>query len=112
MAGWLLALALLAVKPGVELDCLRPQMAVAVVAIEATLADLGYATTITGACEDVPGRSLLSRHRNGLALDIRSSRIPNAKRPRAAEAIARALGDEFDVVLEPTHIHVEWDPPS
>lgn len=38
--------------------------------------------------------------------------LSERRRGEYRDALARALGPEWDVVLEPTHIHVEHDPKS
>lgn len=49
-----------------------------------------------------------SRHYVGLAVDIR---IWYVKNPQVfADSIKKLLGKHYDVVLEKTHIHVEYDP--
>jgi len=48
-----------------------------------------------------------SLHYADLAFDIR---LPKAKATTIALEIQQALGEDFDVVLEPTHIHIEYDP--
>lgn len=52
-----------------------------------------------------------SKHYTGEAVDLRTWSLKNDQ--RVAEFIHRlatAIGDNFDIVLEPTHIHVEYDP--
>ena len=58
-----------------------------------------------------------SLHYQGLAFDIRTwttdtSGIQMHKPTKLslANSIADALGDDYDVVVEKTHIHIEYDP--
>ena len=58
-----------------------------------------------------------SLHYEGLAFDIRTwkddtSGVQMAKGSKfsLASSIAYALGDDYDVVVEKTHIHIEYDP--
>jgi len=54
-----------------------------------------------------------SRHYRGYALDLRKPLKyykPTDNVEKLAIALRVALGNEFDVVLEKTHIHVEYDP--
>jgi uncharacterized protein YcbK (DUF882 family) len=51
-----------------------------------------------------------SLHYAGAAADLRTHTLPEGKVKQVATEVAEALGGEFDVVLEKTHLHVEWDP--
>ena len=68
----------------------------------------GYQARITSACE---GEHMVgSKHYQGDALDFRVRATRKHERPALAEAVSEALGDDYDVVLEETHLHVEYDP--
>ena len=49
-----------------------------------------------------------SMHYQGDAIDLRSRNLPDAFSAR--DRLQTLLGDEYDVVLEADHIHVEYDP--
>lgn len=49
-----------------------------------------------------------SLHYEGKAIDIRTRSIPDAI--GAGDAIRAALSPEFDVLIYPTHMHIEYDP--
>lgn len=49
-----------------------------------------------------------SLHYCGAAVDFRIWGLPDPK--AAADELKRQLDKEFDVVLESTHLHVEFDP--
>lgn len=51
-----------------------------------------------------------SLHYRGRAVDLRTHDLTPAKRTELRDALARGLGRGWDVVIEPTHIHVEYDP--
>ena len=51
-----------------------------------------------------------SLHYSGQAFDFRTRNVPAADLAHLVATLAQALGDEFDVVLEETHLHVEFDP--
>ena len=51
-----------------------------------------------------------SLHYKGLAFDCRISYFTEEEKKDVRDCIAIALGDDFDVVLEVTHIHIEYDP--
>lgn len=49
-----------------------------------------------------------SKHYTGDAIDLRIWSIPDPTGMR--DELQTALGDDYDVILETDHIHVEWDP--
>jgi hypothetical protein len=49
-----------------------------------------------------------SLHYIGHAVDIRRSSLKDAE--LTVGKFRNVLGDDFDVILEPTHIHVEFQP--
>ena len=51
-----------------------------------------------------------SWHYFGRALDFRTRNIPPLHRNSVAQEIGVSLGENYDVVLEATHLHVEFDP--
>ena len=51
-----------------------------------------------------------SKHYTGHAVDLRVRSLPAALRVEIADDLRRRLGAEFYVVIEPDHIHVEFDP--
>ncbi|MCV0441473.1 MAG: hypothetical protein K5880_23035 [Hydrogenophaga sp.] len=109
------------VKDGVQLDGLEPEMVPAVhVANSVALELSGEPTTITSGLEGEHGEGSL--HFEGLAVDVRRLDrhvdqfggvhfIDLALAERQARAIRAALPSDFDVVLEATHVHIEFDPP-
>ncbi len=51
-----------------------------------------------------------SLHYKGLALDFRTRYFGHDQMYEVAQDLRDAVGDDYDVVLEPTHIHIEFDP--
>jgi len=52
-----------------------------------------------------------SRHYTGDAIDIRIWNLPeDVSYLQASSDLRSLLDDDYDVVLESDHIHVEWDP--
>ena len=50
-----------------------------------------------------------SLHSCGCAVDLRTHYFSMAERLSVAEELVEKLGPGYDVVLERTHIHIEWD---
>ena len=97
-------------KSGVSLLGLQPQMTLVMIVADQVFTAGGYPCRITSGTEGKHGKS--SKHFIGCALDIRTLRlgieIDEAK--ILAGEIKRCLGDEFDVVAESDHLHIEFDP--
>jgi hypothetical protein len=104
----------LKLKPGVTLTGLQPQMALAAPIIADVYAVLGVDAVITSSNdgEHMAG----SKHYEGLALDFRTRELSADDQQALLAMVREALGTdpanpgEFDVVLEATHLHVEYDP--
>ena len=111
-------------KPGVKLAGIKPEMAMGFTVIASVFEAHGIPCVVSSGLDSVhaakSARHPRSLHYEGLALDLR---LPGrwtgtAWRDKSDPAIDRAvhaalaaaLGPEFDVVLEATHIHVEFDP--
>ena len=95
-------------KAGVSLLGLQPQTLLGIAIAESCYSEKGETMTLTSVTDHAVSRSSSSRHKSGLAFDIR---IVHLTDPSSMQReIALRLGDEFDCVLESDHIHVEWDP--
>jgi hypothetical protein len=93
------------IKKGVQL---HPGVAIplALMIVEPILAKHGQELVITSMM-DGEHRDM-SLHYSGLAVDLRTWDLRN---PRSCvDKMGRALGDNYDVVLEKDHIHLEYDP--
>ncbi len=105
-----------ALKAGVRLRGLAPEMLIADAVVAAVYAELGAVECMitSGSDGDHAAGSL---HHAGLALDYRRWSLRrdgggDVERDDAREAVTRLRErlPGFDVVLESTHIHVEYDP--
>lgn len=71
--------------------------------------DLGvYDLVITSARDSKHGDNSL--HPDGKAIDIKTKTLPEEHRQKSADMIQEILGDDFDVVFEGDHTHIEFDP--
>lgn len=94
-------------KHGVTLNGIQPEIVASIPVIERVINHL-VEPTITSATDGEHSDNSL--HYAGLALDIRTWYLSDDGKQELAERLRAALGAEFDVVVEPTHIHVEFDP--
>ncbi len=111
-------------KQKVKLNGIKPEMApVFTIASEAYKELYNADCWVTSVCDGKHSDD--SKHYVGYALDLRIRNLIDLKKFRRAgfnspELVEKArkladsmqnyLGDNFDVVLERTHIHIEYDP--
>ena len=97
------------IKPGVSLKKLTPQMAVAyTIASFIYQEKAGVPCVITAGSDGTHGPHSL--HYEGNALDLRTKHLRPDQIHPIQVALVMALSDEFDVVLEDDHIHIEYQP--
>ena len=101
-------------KEGVALDDLQPEALSAAEIAKPILeaAGVDFVVTSTGLADRAGAKSVKdSKHNTGQAFDIRTRDMPDAKeKQEVVDQLIEALGDDYDVVLESDHIHVEFDP--
>lgn len=51
-----------------------------------------------------------SHHYKGLAIDLRTRHLTEPEKIKISEQLQSNLGTDYQVILEATHIHVEYDP--
>jgi hypothetical protein len=106
------------IKHGVNLIGIQPQVALAFSVVAPILRSYGQTPVITSAVDGRHKRN--SEHYQGCAIDLRiwdfylvPGDASQGLVPSAAKCVAEmqeALGPEFDVILEPDHIHLHWRP--
>lgn len=94
----------IALKSGVDVSGVRPEIVLAIVIARS----LFYSVRVTSVGDVHTGRVSGSLHNVGLAVDL----VPpeHLKLDLASKMLASALGPQYDVVPEPDHIHVEFQP--
>ena len=98
----------LSLKPGVQLWGLHSRLVWALPLMEQIYREFGQDLVITSARDGVHKPD--SKHYVGEALDLRTFTLSVLQRQEALTRIEADLGDDFDVVLEKNHLHVELDP--
>lgn len=96
------------IKPGVDLRGISPQMVLAFTIAQHVYGKYGYDCVITSCSDGVHGPNSL--HYKGQALDLRTKNVSRVDLSKIYQELVLFLGDQFDVVLEGDHIHVEFDP--
>ena len=99
----------LKLKKGCRVKGLSAEIMFAVGVAHAIYFELGASELVITSGTD--GRhSEDSKHHCGDAIDLRRWTLPDDKVNEAVRLLKHRLGDAYDVVLEDTHIHVEYDP--
>jgi hypothetical protein len=68
----------------------------------------GESCTITSVTDGKHGPH--SHHGKGCAFDLRIRSLTSTPGPTKVEMLQEALSNQFQVILEKDHIHVEFDP--
>ena len=93
-------------KNGVSISGLRPEILVALIVAEGIAREEGSEIVVTSGVDGQHRAGSL--HYVGLAVDLRRW---NLRDPTAfVDRLKESLGPSFDVLLERTHIHVEFQP--
>ncbi len=95
-------------KPGVRLNGIKPEMVMACMIINSVFESRNKNFVITS-CTDGK-HSIGSKHYSGYAIDCRTRHLLTSEADHITIDIKKALGDDFDVVLESNHIHIEFHP--
>jgi len=93
------------VKAGVDIGRLRPEIRKQLPKIEKIYISIGEDFVITSTYEG--NHSAGSLHYANLAIDFR--RPPEGKTFVHTDLI-NALGPDYDILFEPDHVHIEYDP--
>ena len=75
---------------------------------ERAFASVGKECIVTSGRDGV--HQIQSKHYSDEALDLRRFHLESHELDTVVEALKRTLGQDFDIVIEPTHIHLEYDP--
>jgi hypothetical protein len=93
-------------KPGVRVYGIRPEMVLALVAADRVWQRHGSELVVTSAMDGTHSRGSL--HYAGCAADLRTWHLDDIE--AAAQELREALGEDFDVVVEASHVHLEFQP--
>lgn len=93
-------------KEGVLIHEMTPQILLAIMIADRVFSEAGSPLVLTSVCDGT--HKVGSLHYSGDAVDLRIWHLDD---PQAtAQVLRESLGENYDVVLERTHIHVEYDP--
>ena len=99
-------------KPGVRVAGIAPELTLALVVAKSIYAQHSVDLVVTSLVDGKHSRASL--HYIGHAADLRTNNLPGGSQGPTAQAIGdqlrRAIGEDYDVVVESDHIHVEFQP--
>lgn len=95
-------------KAGVRITGVKPETVLALIVCDGVYRSLGYEMVVTSVCEGKHSRG--SIHFVGMAFDLRISNLRQESVPMIVSRMKDQLGQDFDVVLESDHVHVEFEP--
>ena len=94
-------------KPGVKIMGVQPEIVYAIGVTADLLREHDIGFVITSIMDGVHSKG--SRHYLGYAFDFRTRNMMRGQPIQIKTLLQEALGQDYDVVLEETHIHVEMD---
>jgi len=96
------------IKPGVDINGLKPEILIALMIAQSVYQDYGAELVLT--CGVEADHSPKSLHYVGLAIDIGISSLSRSSAVKISSDLSAKLSDQFDIVLENDHIHIEFQP--
>jgi len=96
-------------KYGVKINGVKPEMVMGLLIAEGYFNSSGISEMVVTSVVDGK-HGVGSLHYVGYAADIRTWAIQNDSLPDFTKGLSEELGEEFDVVLEKDHIHIEFQP--
>jgi len=95
-------------KEGVCITGIRPELIIGLMAAEAAYRAVGVGMVVTSITDGK--HSLTSLHYAGAAADLRTRDMTESQIASVLRAIAKALPNDFDIIFEGNHYHLEYDP--
>ena len=96
------------IKPGVKLLGVRPELIVGLMACQSIYQRHGIDFVITSVRDGKHSHNSL--HYSGQAADLRTRQMSKGTAKQIVAEISTAVGNQFDVILESNHIHIEFQP--
>jgi len=96
------------IKKGAKINGLKSEMILAFIIAQTIYYDYNIPCILT---EGTGGdHGIASLHYVGFAIDLRTRDMSKSTAEIIVEQIKKALGDQYDVILEKDHIHIEFQP--
>lgn len=95
-------------KEGIKIQGISPELMLGLIVANDVYRHNGQILTITSILDGK--HSNTSLHYTGCAADLRISDVSKSKISIIKAQLEDSLTADFDVILEPTHIHLEYQP--
>ena len=95
-------------KKGVSVNGIKGEIVIALIICSNIFHKYGMDMIVTSCTDGNHGRGSL--HYVGYAVDLRIRHLSKSQLDLILRDIKEALTIEYDIVLEPTHIHIEYQP--
>ena len=95
-------------KKGVRITGVRPETVLGMHTCDSVFQKHGIEMVVTSVMEGSHSRASL--HYPGCAFDLRNRNVPQELRNEITLELQEALQDDFDVIAEGNHWHVEFQP--
>jgi len=99
---------MLRLKAGVKPKGMQPEILLAIIVARDVCQRLGKECVITSLTDGKHSKNSL--HYSGKAVDLRTRDMERGEQAMYRDQMKDRLGDDYDVVLEKDHLHVEFDP--
>lgn len=88
--------------------CVRPVTWVVIEFAEVIFRNIGKECVVTSLCDGKHSRH--SKHYEGNAVDFRTRHLTDDEKLSVVARFKQLLSKEYDIILESTHLHIEYDP--
>jgi hypothetical protein len=95
-------------KKGVRITGIRPELVLGLTIAESVWLSHGEELVVTSVIDS--SHSEHSRHYIGCAADLRTRYFAEGQSQQVGKQLQHALGDDFFVLVEKTHIHMSFKP--
>jgi len=95
-------------KEGIKVNGVKPELTLGLIIADKVWANHNQELVVTELTGGKHGRASL--HYVGLAADLRTRYFTDVEKELVAKDLRDALGENYDVVVEASHIHLEFQP--
>lgn len=95
---------------GARAKGIQPEILLAIIIADGVWKSLGTVELVITCLTDSHKHRPKSLHNKGQAVDLRTNNLAAGVAQNYAGVLRQSLGQDYDVVIEPSHLHLEFDP--